>query len=373
MLRRYKLIALATVISLLSTFQGAVGAANPKAGLSCNKINEIKVYKNLTFTCIKSGKKLIWSQGVPSPEAIQPKEIGISIDNLDLKGVAQKAYDQVSKEIKTRPRVNYVPTFIIGPNVKKYRVDQELTGLYRAIDFWGPYFIPDKFQIIYVDYGDENWLDQKSSELGLSSMLPQGQTWRQQFTQDSDCAFGMAGNPNGIPTFVQCLGFPFYDGSRQGAPHEYTHLFQLGVAKGNAFNLSWYTEGSATFFGWTIAMFGYNPLSRQRSDFFNSTFSQMSESAKTDIMSKDITKLKSRMQSISGRNTKETSQSGSYWLGGLAFEVLTALYGVDKFIELSKKLETTNDISSLLNQTYGFSADYFYEKLAPYVWGNIPN
>ena len=60
-------------------------------------------------------------------------------------------------------------------------------------------------------------------------------------------------------------------------------------------------------------------------------------------------------------------------MGGLAFEVLVALYGVDKFIEMTKNLESNPDISSLLNQTYGFNADYFYEKLAPYVWAHIPS
>ncbi len=78
------------------------------------------------------------------------------------------------------------------------------------------------------------------------------------------------------------------------------------------------------------------------------------------------------MQTLSGRNSRETSISGSYWVGGLAFEVLVALYGVEKFVELTKNLESNSDISSLLDQTYGFSADYFYEKLAPYVWSQIP-
>jgi len=62
----------------------------------------------------------------------------------------------------------------------------------------------------------------------------------------------------------------------------------------------------------------------------------------------------------------------SYWVGGLATEVLVALYGFDKFVEFTKNLQVNKDMSSLLNQTYGFSEDYFYEKLAPYVWAQIP-
>lgn len=39
-------------------------AASPKPGGQCAKINLKQVYKNITFTCIKSGKKLIWNKGV---------------------------------------------------------------------------------------------------------------------------------------------------------------------------------------------------------------------------------------------------------------------------------------------------------------------
>ena len=367
-----KLIAFLSIVSLLVFLPLIPASAAAKAGAKCTKVGIKSVTGNKTFTCIKSGKKLAWDKGVSKSTAVAPVEIPISIDNLDLKGVRQKGYDNLSKVIQSRPRTPYKPTLIVGPNVKQSRIDQELPSLNRVIDFWAPYFIPDKFQIVYVDRGDENWLDQKSSELGLSIMLPEGQTWKEQFTRDNECAFGMAGSPNGVFTFVQCLGYPSGDGSRQSAPHEYTHLYQQGNAKLNAFEVSWYTEGSATFFGWIIAMHGTDPQFIKQAQFFNAQFWQMSEDAKSDFKAKDIAKFKSRMQILSGRNSRETSLSGSYWVGGLAFEVLIALYGVDKFVELTKNLESSKDISSLLNQTYGFNADYFYQKLAPYVWAQIP-
>ncbi|NBP22945.1 MAG: hypothetical protein EBV39_06045, partial [Actinobacteria bacterium] len=38
-------------------------AANPKAGAQCSKANQVKIYKGMSYTCIKSGKKLVWSKG----------------------------------------------------------------------------------------------------------------------------------------------------------------------------------------------------------------------------------------------------------------------------------------------------------------------
>jgi hypothetical protein len=367
-------IALLSLISFSLSLPVNPAYALVKAGAACKKVGITSVALGKTYTCTKSGKKLVWDKGVSKTTSTvpAPADTPISFDNLDPKSVRKKAYDNLSKVIQTRSRTTYKPTLIVGPNAKKSRIDQEMPGLNRSIDFWAPYFVPTNFQIVYVDRGDEAWIDQKSSELGLSIMLPEGQTWKEQFTRDNECEFGMAGSPKGVSTFVQCLGFPYGDGSRQGAPHEYTHLYQQGLAKSNAFEISWYTEGSATFFGWIIAMHGNDPQFTKQAQFFNAQFSQMSEDAKSDFKSRDISKFKSRMQILSGRNSRATSLSGSYWVGGLAFEVLVALYGVDKFVELTKNLELSKDISSLLQQTYGFNADYFYEKLAPYVWAQIP-
>ena len=97
----------------------------------------------------------------------------------------------------------------------------------------------------------------------------------------------------------------------------------------------------------------------------------MPETVKSDFRSRDLTRFKSRMGEISGRNTQETANM-SYWVGALATEALVALYGIDKYVEWTKNMQNEKDISKVLNQTYGFSADYFYEKLAPYVWAQIP-
>ena len=170
-----RLIIFLSIISLsLSTLLIPVNAAI-KAGGACTKVGQKSISGSKTYTCIKSGKKLVWDKGVSKPTATvpAPADSPISFDNLDPKGVRKKAYDNLSKVIQSRSRTTYKPTLIVGPNAKKSRIDQEMPGLNRAIDFWAPYFVPTNFQIVYVDRGDEAWIDQKSSELGLSIMLPE--------------------------------------------------------------------------------------------------------------------------------------------------------------------------------------------------------
>jgi hypothetical protein len=93
--------------------------------------------------------------------------------------------------------------------------------------------------------------------------------------------------------------------------------------------------------------------------------------AKTDFESRNMEKFKSRMKMLTPSGVQSVATT-SYWVGGLATEVLVALYGFDKFVEFTKNIQTNPDMSSLLKQTYGFDEDYFYEKLAPYVWAQIP-
>jgi hypothetical protein len=131
-------------------------------------------------------------------------------------------------------------------------------------------------------------------------------------------------------------------------------------------------EGSASFFGWTLGFDPYEPTSHVRSYHLMNLWSQLPKAAQDDFKSKDLGRFQSRMREISGRNTQETANI-SYWVGALATEALVALYGFDKFVEWTENMQNEKDVSKVLIQTYGFSADYFYEKLAPYVWAHIPS
>jgi hypothetical protein len=55
---------LALVLALIFSASAAIAAPNPKAGASCSKVGSSKTFKGTRFTCIKSGKKIVWSKGV---------------------------------------------------------------------------------------------------------------------------------------------------------------------------------------------------------------------------------------------------------------------------------------------------------------------
>lgn len=352
----------------------AVGASSIKVGQKCPLVGFTQSDAGKEFICKKIGKKLKWqkNKSISSPNPVPSLVFDpISLDNLDLRQIPKIAYQNVIKVLDSRSRVAFQPTVIASSNVSKSRADQELIGISRAIDFFSPFYLPEKFQVVYMTGNDVDWMNKKSDELGLAVLLPPGDTWEIQLKRYSPCGAGSAGKANGIPTFVLCLERPYSGAFRANGPHEYTHLFQqLDREKQHP----WYIEGSAMYFGWTLAFHPYDPLSRERSDLvkglFNN-FGEVSVSAQNDFASKDMTKFKERMNSLSNtRNTRETA-GVSYWVGSLATEVLIALYGMDKFFTFAKQMRDGQDLESSMKETFGITPDTFYEKLAPYAWAQM--
>jgi len=72
-----KTVALVLTASLSLVGIGFAQAANPKAGTKCPTANQKVTYSGKTFTCIKSGNKLIWNKGVyDSKNSQQPSNSG---------------------------------------------------------------------------------------------------------------------------------------------------------------------------------------------------------------------------------------------------------------------------------------------------------
>jgi hypothetical protein len=65
--------ALIAILSLITIPIYSVNAA-VKAGATCTKLNQTQVYKDLTFKCVKSGKKLIWDKGTKTVQQVVAKE-----------------------------------------------------------------------------------------------------------------------------------------------------------------------------------------------------------------------------------------------------------------------------------------------------------
>ena len=77
---------LALAIVLLLSLSSPVHAAAPKAGTACKKAGQTSTSAGIKYTCIKSGKKLVWNKGVATkkaePAPVPTPETKVEIKNL---------------------------------------------------------------------------------------------------------------------------------------------------------------------------------------------------------------------------------------------------------------------------------------------------
>ena len=65
---------LALAIVVLLSLSSPVYAAAPKAGSKCTKVGQTSTTAGIKYTCVKSGKKLVWNKGVVVKAPIKPEE-----------------------------------------------------------------------------------------------------------------------------------------------------------------------------------------------------------------------------------------------------------------------------------------------------------
>jgi hypothetical protein len=94
-----RVLASFLVIALCAAPIPQASAATAKAGATCTKFKATSIVKGKKFTCIKSGKKLVWDKGVvvkasvakPSPTANNstPLIVCPKLDSADQSGISQ--------------------------------------------------------------------------------------------------------------------------------------------------------------------------------------------------------------------------------------------------------------------------------------------
>ena len=74
-----RVVATMIIATFAVTLPGISEAAIPIAGTNCSKSGTVQIYKGKKFTCIKSGKKLVWNKGtlIPTP-VISPISIPVT-------------------------------------------------------------------------------------------------------------------------------------------------------------------------------------------------------------------------------------------------------------------------------------------------------
>jgi len=240
------------IASLSLSLITAPSNAAVRTGSSCSKAGMKSVVSGLTYTCIKSGKKLVWDNGVV---VVKYPAGPTSFDDLleNYRGISYAAWSKSSAAIIASKAT--VPTFkfLIGPNTtllnKNPKVAFELVSRLYSI-----YENPKTFTVLSFNFQDRDW--------AVAQMDAEVPSAGSQWIYDVACASkdtcwggGMFTDDKGGALLVlttQIVDTNHTSGTVEA--HEYTHAIQQNQMKNkqpwpttDPWPPTWYLEGQAEF------------------------------------------------------------------------------------------------------------------------------
>lgn len=388
-MRRGGHIAIGVV--LLLTLTTPVNAAAPKAGAKCTKKNLTATSSGKLFTCIQSGKNLIWNKGVaipkptptPSPSPSKPTAIGdpigavgsiptptptptptqsatpkapTSFDDLieNYQGIAYAAWEKSRAKILASTKANITLKLVLGPNTQLvYKEPQQAIDLVTRL--YAGYPTSAEVHFLAFNFDDREWAMNQ-----MESILPNsGSRWIYDVackTKETCWGGGAFTNGAGKYLIVETMGFidtNHTSGSLEA--HEFTHIVQqMSFKKGrpaaeflyDPWPPTWYWEGQAHF-------------AQHAAIYFDSYSSYMKERKSTaQSLFKDPAFTSEHIQNYFVFNAPEEWQRkydrwNQYELGAMFVEILTALKGPDSTMEMWRITGTGVNFPVAFEQVYG--------------------
>ncbi len=351
-----------------------------KAGAACSKLNVTSVQSGYRYTCIKSGKKLVWSKAakialIPTPtasatvESIKP----VTMDNLDPKRVTALAIKSVMDTYRNKQSSQLDIRFFVDPSVSSSWIDSEKQRLNRIHTLLSDEFAPKSINALY-------WID--TNEATIKWGQDQYDSWGSivKHNLHDDVGHPVCGNAwgsswltntNGALSdgwgFVTCAGEVTPDKAFKAA-HEYFHLFQTNYHVTGQHQVQWIVEGSADYYGVLMGLYYENPQ-------YLNTHRQMLTNSIPGLSTITKAEFITRMQNLEAVSYDNRQ---AYYFGSLATEVLVAVYGHQKVIDFLMDWKdlpdcrrgcdlVPNNLNARFDKAFGISTNTFYEKLYPYV------
>lgn len=242
-----KALAVGLVLALIPISVNA--AQKVTAGATCKVLNQKVPYLNKTYTCIKSGKKLVWNKGVSIPQATPIPTPPSTFDDLvsHASGIAYSAWKKSKDQISASQSVLGKPTILIGPNTT-LNYPSPLTAFNLASTLYSSSKQVKNIYAIYYSFKDINWAQKTFDSLqdnpgnGNSSAAIHN-------CQTSATCWGASTSVNAAGDGLMLIAVGFIDPNHTSGSleaHEYTHTIQMiQVPQGYGTLPRWLLEGQA--------------------------------------------------------------------------------------------------------------------------------
>ena len=258
----------------LTTFLSAPASAAVKPGATCSKAGTTNTSAGKKFTCIKSGKKLVWNQGVavtkpvvaasptPSitPEPVVEKLPALPASFSDLEenfaGIPYATWQQIQKNLALYKSTDLKISFLFGPNTpERYPNQWTIDAVTLGSRVMGGQKQPAEVKFVEFNKQDVSWARTEASKYVSPFQL--GESFPDQASDkcaNIDCDGAVTNIASdiglvlvGVSTPITRLNIQKFNG--QNDLHEYTHAVQGMVFKGKTQSPPpvlmpcWYSEG----------------------------------------------------------------------------------------------------------------------------------
>jgi hypothetical protein len=254
-----KVLALTLIITLLTPSTPATAVA--KAGAVCKKAGIKSVVAGKTFTCVKSGKKLIWNQGVTLAKQFTPPKAPTTFEDLPsrIDGIIYGAWLQANQQIQKSSTSLGKVNILVGPNTIPTDT-KSIDALNLISMLFSSAAQVKNLYVIKYSKDDIAWAQQQYESLRPNNYRANAAT--SYCRQPSGCVGGIAGinaTSDGVILLGQGggYGYPLEESAMDGAvlSHEYTHTVQAinATCRGStgcyADLPQWLMEGAAEWAG----------------------------------------------------------------------------------------------------------------------------
>ena len=347
-----RVIAFLSILSLFLSAPLIPANAVAKAGAKCAKAGNIELVKGKSYTCIKSGKKLVWNKGVTSKKigAAQPTlPTPTSFDDLvqNYEGIAYAAWSKSNAAITAATDVAPIFKALTGPNTT-LAFKNPASAYDLVARLYSGYKSTSAMTVLSFSYDDREWAQEQMKQLQPKS------TW--QWITETACATrakcwggGMFSDEkaNGLLVITtEVLDDNHLSGTLDS--HEYLHAIQQNQMgrptvwpEPSDWPPAWYREGQATF--------------TQNASIYYQSFDlylKNRKSISTELY-RDSKITSGWIQEFFAVN--QPSSWFNYDLGAMLVEVLTALKGPGSTMEIWKLMGTGSSFESAFEKVYGIS------------------
>lgn len=359
--------------------------AAAKAGSPCSKAKLISISGGKVYTCVKSGKKLVWNKGEvisqtlsydtaptdknPSPSPTQAPwdaaaavsaKSPTSFDDLveNYKGIAHAAWSKSREKILTSNKTDITLRVVLGPNTQlTYKEPQ--TAIDLVTKLYSGYPTSAEISYLAFNYQDRDWATNQ-----MESILPNsGSGWVKDVacaTKETCWGGGAFSNGSGKYLIVETMGATdanHLSGALEA--HEFTHIVQqMSFKKGRPAQAylydpwppNWYWEGQAHF--------------AQHAAVYSDSFEMYMKERKAtaENLYKNPIFTSDHIRKFFVFNAPEDWQKNyerwqQYDLGAMFVEILTALKGPESTMEMWRITGTGVNFPEAFEKVYGVPFD----------------